>query len=118
MVAATGPAIPLCNVRQHAQPGQNLASALRMSVTANMRPSTTPTICAVRLSFIRRYYPARLEPGGSRDHTFALLVKHSGYRPRLPDIRAQDRCERRAGAQILRGNSAQTRGQVDSCACA
>src|SRR6516164_6546717 len=74
-----------------------------MSVTANMRPSTTPTICAVRLSLIRRYYPARLEPGGSRDHTFALLVKHSGYRPRLPDIRAQDRCERRAGAQILRG---------------
>ena len=50
-----------------------------MRVTANMRPSTTPTIWTVRLSLILadiiRLTP---RPGGSRGHIFPLLVKHSG----------------------------------------
>ena len=49
-----------------------------MRVAANMRPSTTPTICAVRLSLIAADI-IRLASslGGSHDRIFALLVKHS-----------------------------------------
>jgi hypothetical protein len=46
------PAPPLCQVASGIS-DQKPASALRIRATANMRPSATPTICAVRLSLIR-----------------------------------------------------------------
>ena len=59
--------------RSAGQQNQKLASALRMRVTANIETSTTPTICAVRLSLISadiiRLTP---RPGGSEDHIFPL----------------------------------------------
>ena len=87
----------LCDLRQHAQPGQNLASALRMRAAANMRPSTTPTTCAVRLSLITADI-IRLAPrsGGSGDRIFALLVKHCGTDTACLSIKARDWYKRRA----------------------
>src|SRR6266446_456520 len=87
--------LPLCDVRQHAGSSQKLASALRMRATTNMRPSITPTICAVRLSLITADI-IRLTPrsGGSRDHIFPLLVKHSGTDRAYLHINARDQRER------------------------
>jgi hypothetical protein len=49
-----------------------------MRTAAKMRPSTTPTICAVRLSLITAdIIRIARRPEGSRGCIFAVLVKHS-----------------------------------------
>jgi hypothetical protein len=44
---------------------------------ANIRPSITPTICAVRLSLIKPILSVACRDPEVADEYFALLVKHS-----------------------------------------